>query len=102
MFVPTLPCVPGMRLYVALEHCTTLIVLAHVYVVLSLSWIERMLVELRCSKCGAESVCRGRDSNPHSPFGKEDFKSFNYSKKAFDLLVLFPSNVKVCKFLCKC
>ena len=31
----------------------------------------------------------------------KDVKSFDCSEKAFVLLALFPSNVKVCKFLCK-
>jgi len=31
----------------------------------------------------------------------EGFKSFDYNEKDFVLLALFPSNVKVCKFLCK-
>ena len=46
--------------------------------------------------------CRGRDSNPHGTFVPEDFKSFEYNEKAFVLLAFFASNVKVCKFLCKC
>ena len=45
--------------------------------------------------------CRGRDSNPHGAFASEDFKSFNYNEKLFCLLILFPSGVKMCKFLCK-
>ena len=43
----------------------------------------------------------GGGSNPHGAFAPEDFKSFDYSEKAFVLLALFQSNVKVCKFLCK-
>ncbi len=30
-----------------------------------------------------------------------DFKSFDYTEKLFVLLALFPSNVKMCKFMCK-
>ncbi len=45
--------------------------------------------------------CRGRDSNPHGTFAPEDFKSFHYNEKVLVLLALFPTNVKVCKFLCK-
>jgi hypothetical protein len=45
--------------------------------------------------------CRGRDSNPHGAFAPEDFKSFDYREKLFVLLAFVPSNVKVCKFLCK-
>ncbi len=45
--------------------------------------------------------CRGRDSNPHGAFASEDFKSFDYSEKLAVSLALFPSNVKLCKFLCK-
>jgi hypothetical protein len=45
--------------------------------------------------------CRERDSNPHGAFAPEDFKSCDYTEKLFVLLALFPSNVKVCKFLCK-
>jgi hypothetical protein len=50
----------------------------------------------------AKEKCRGRDSNPHGTFAPEDFKSFDYSEKVFGLLALFRSNVKVCKFMCKC
>ena len=45
--------------------------------------------------------CGGRDSNPHGGCPPENFKSFDYSEKPFVLLAIFPSNVKVCKFLCK-
>ena len=32
---------------------------------------------------------------PHGAFARENFKSFVYTEKLFDLLGLFPSNVKV-------
>ena len=46
--------------------------------------------------------CRGRGSNPHGAFAPEDFKSFDYDEKLFVLLAFFPTNVKVCHFMCKC
>ena len=45
--------------------------------------------------------CPGWDLNPHSPYGKRDFKYFHCNRILLIQLLLCQMSVEVCKLVCK-